>query len=228
MGSLGWVTANDWVILAPLLASEVMYGALALSMTSLNEWFSSMTTTMWSYPGSAAWAGDAGRASAAHRPTARPATVLAIRMDQSLSVRGPRWKSASQPIANDGRTLGAAGVAAPRQQWSVTRDRGQQSEVGRRGAASLDLDLAGLRLPPVLGHDQRQRVVAAVQPQRVPAIGVRLQGVVRRPGVDLTIVNAAGFADSQATSAGGPHWLKPGRTSALFAGLKPPVEPPTL
>src|SRR5256885_13330178 len=49
-------------------------------MTSLYEWFSSMTTTMWLYAGRAACAGAAGRASAPVRPTARTATLRVIRM----------------------------------------------------------------------------------------------------------------------------------------------------
>src|SRR5206468_9471627 len=54
-----------------------------------------------------------------------------------------------------------------------------------------------------------------------------------RVTVTVTVVFGAivivdGFSDSQPTSDGGPHWLKPGSTSTFFTGLKPPVEPPTL
>src|SRR5437588_9552113 len=84
-GSLGCVTANDWVILAPPFASEVMYGALALPMTSLDEWFSSITTTMWSYAGSAAGPVDARAGSgAATRQRINNGTTRAIRMAISL------------------------------------------------------------------------------------------------------------------------------------------------
>ena len=43
--ALDGLTANEFVRRAPVRASDRMYGASALPITSRNEWFSSMTIT---------------------------------------------------------------------------------------------------------------------------------------------------------------------------------------
>ena|SRR5436190_9394576 len=116
---------------APPLASDVMYGALALPMTWVNEWFSSITTTMWSNAGSAAAAAASGsiaagagwiaaaapgagaaeaagwavvRHRAVHAVAVAAARILPIRTETLLTRGRPQWPAAGElPPSQPGR-----------------------------------------------------------------------------------------------------------------------------